>query len=154
MTDWINHYSDRGKQLNAQNHADLHAVDAPRHSKLESHRAGGGHGTCWIWCWSPDSIYHTCSIYPGVDPTFFSSSPRISLLDRIRSSWSLLYTQKNSLFFTQLSVPRAPPIIMSKTFSKDDVASHAKGDSLWIVIDEDVYDVTKFQDEHPGKSCP
>jgi cytochrome b involved in lipid metabolism len=40
---------------------------------------------------------------------------------------------------------------MSKTFSKDDVASHAKGDSLWIVIDEDVYDVTKFQDEHPGK---
>ncbi|EPS30614.1 hypothetical protein PDE_05566 [Penicillium oxalicum 114-2] len=39
---------------------------------------------------------------------------------------------------------------MSKTFSKDDVASHSKGDSLWIVIDEDVYDVTKFQDEHPG----
>ncbi|KAJ5389619.1 Acyl-CoA dehydrogenase apdG [Penicillium cataractarum] len=39
---------------------------------------------------------------------------------------------------------------MSKTFSKDDVASHSKGNSLWIVIDEDVYDVTKFQDEHPG----
>lgn len=39
---------------------------------------------------------------------------------------------------------------MSKTFSKDAVASHNKGDSLWIVIDEDVYDVTKFQDEHPG----
>lgn len=40
---------------------------------------------------------------------------------------------------------------MSKTFSKDDVASHSKGDSLWIIVDEDVYDVTKFQDEHPGK---
>jgi hypothetical protein len=41
---------------------------------------------------------------------------------------------------------------MSKTFTKDDVASHAKeADGLWIVIDEDVYDVTKFQDEHPGK---
>ncbi|KAJ6104522.1 hypothetical protein N7523_010842 [Penicillium sp. IBT 18751x] len=40
---------------------------------------------------------------------------------------------------------------MAKTFSKDDVASHSKGDSLWIVIDEDVYDVSKFQDEHPGK---
>jgi hypothetical protein len=39
---------------------------------------------------------------------------------------------------------------MSKTFTKDDVASHSKGDSLYIVIDEDVYDVTKFQDEHPG----
>lgn len=41
---------------------------------------------------------------------------------------------------------------MSKTFSKDDVASHSKGDNLWIIVDEDVYDVTKFQDEHPGKS--
>ncbi|KAJ6080176.1 hypothetical protein N7467_009929 [Penicillium canescens] len=39
---------------------------------------------------------------------------------------------------------------MAKTFSKDDVASHSKGDSLWIVIDEDVYDVSRFQDEHPG----
>lgn len=39
---------------------------------------------------------------------------------------------------------------MSKTFTKDDVASHSKGDSLYIVIDEDVYDVSKFQDEHPG----
>lgn len=40
---------------------------------------------------------------------------------------------------------------MPKTFTKEDVASHAKGDSLYIVIDEDVYDVSKFQDEHPGK---
>lgn len=39
---------------------------------------------------------------------------------------------------------------MAKTFSKDDVASHSKGDNLWIIIDEDVYDVSKFQDEHPG----
>ncbi|KAK5637272.1 hypothetical protein RRF57_012984 [Xylaria bambusicola] len=39
---------------------------------------------------------------------------------------------------------------MSKTFSKADVASHNKPDSLWIVVDQDVYDLTKFQDEHPG----
>ncbi|KAI1139206.1 acyl-CoA dehydrogenase NM domain-like protein [Hypoxylon sp. FL0543] len=39
---------------------------------------------------------------------------------------------------------------MSKTFSKSDVASHNKGDSLWIIVDHDVYDLTKFQDEHPG----
>lgn len=39
---------------------------------------------------------------------------------------------------------------MSKTFSKDDVASHNKGDSLWIIVDDDVYDLTKFQDDHPG----
>ncbi|KAI1130613.1 acyl-CoA dehydrogenase/oxidase [Nemania abortiva] len=39
---------------------------------------------------------------------------------------------------------------MSKTFSKADVAAHNKGDSLWIVVDDDVYDLTKFQDDHPG----
>ncbi|KAL1976706.1 hypothetical protein VTN31DRAFT_2988 [Thermomyces dupontii] len=39
---------------------------------------------------------------------------------------------------------------MSQTFSKDQVASHNKADSLWVIIDEDVYDLTKFQDDHPG----
>ncbi|KAJ2893643.1 Cyclohexane-1-carbonyl-CoA dehydrogenase [Zalerion maritima] len=39
---------------------------------------------------------------------------------------------------------------MSKTFSQADVSAHNKADSLWIVIDGDVYDVTKFQDDHPG----
>ncbi|OAA65277.1 acyl-dehydrogenase domain containing protein [Niveomyces insectorum RCEF 264] len=39
---------------------------------------------------------------------------------------------------------------MSKTFSQSDVASHNKPDSLWIVVDGDVYDLTKFQDDHPG----
>ncbi|KAF2836947.1 acyl-CoA dehydrogenase NM domain-like protein [Patellaria atrata CBS 101060] len=39
---------------------------------------------------------------------------------------------------------------MSKTFSKADVASHNKSDNLYIIVDEDVYDLTKFQDEHPG----
>jgi len=39
---------------------------------------------------------------------------------------------------------------MSKTFSASDVAAHNKPDSLYITIDGDVYDLTKFQDEHPG----
>ena len=39
---------------------------------------------------------------------------------------------------------------MSKTFSQSDVASHNKPDSLWIIVDEDIYDLSKFQDEHPG----
>ncbi|RYP60520.1 hypothetical protein DL769_008084 [Monosporascus sp. CRB-8-3] len=39
---------------------------------------------------------------------------------------------------------------MSKTFTKADVASHNKGDDLYIIVDDDVYDLTKFQDEHPG----
>jgi len=40
---------------------------------------------------------------------------------------------------------------MSKTFSAADVASHNKPDSLYIIVDEDVYDVSTFQDEHPGE---
>ena len=39
---------------------------------------------------------------------------------------------------------------MAQTFAAGDVAQHNKPDSLWIIVDEDVYDVTKFQDEHPG----
>jgi cytochrome b involved in lipid metabolism len=42
------------------------------------------------------------------------------------------------------------PVIMSQRFSAADVASHKTPNSLWIIVDEDVYDVTKFQDEHPG----
>ena len=39
---------------------------------------------------------------------------------------------------------------MSGSFSKADVASHNKPDNLWIIVDDDVYDLSKFQDEHPG----
>ncbi|KAI3397180.1 hypothetical protein diail_11154 [Diaporthe ilicicola] len=41
---------------------------------------------------------------------------------------------------------------MSQTFSTDDVASHNTPDSLWIIIDQSVYDVTVFQKDHPGQS--
>lgn len=40
---------------------------------------------------------------------------------------------------------------MSKTFSAADVAAHNKADNLYIIVDEDVYDLTKFQDDHPGE---
>lgn len=39
---------------------------------------------------------------------------------------------------------------MSKTFSTADVQKHSKPDSLYIIVDDDVYDVTQFQEEHPG----
>lgn len=39
---------------------------------------------------------------------------------------------------------------MSKTFAASEVASHNKPDNLYIIVDEDVYDLTKFQHEHPG----
>lgn len=39
---------------------------------------------------------------------------------------------------------------MAKTFKTSDVAAHNKPNDLFIIVDEDVYDLTKFQDEHPG----
>ncbi|KAF2643373.1 acyl-CoA dehydrogenase-like protein [Massarina eburnea CBS 473.64] len=39
---------------------------------------------------------------------------------------------------------------MAQRFSAADVASHNKADNLYIIVDEDVYDLTKFQDDHPG----
>jgi len=43
---------------------------------------------------------------------------------------------------------------MAKTFSTSDVAAHKEPDDLWIIVDEDVYDMTKFQAEHPGMDRP
>lgn len=39
---------------------------------------------------------------------------------------------------------------MSKTFTTADVAAHNSASDLFIIVDEDVYDLTKFQDDHPG----
>ncbi|KAH8668538.1 cytochrome b5-like heme/steroid binding domain-containing protein [Xylariales sp. PMI_506] len=39
-----------------------------------------------------------------------------------------------------------------KTFTLRQVSSHKTSDDLWIVIDNEVYDVTKFQKDHPGGS--
>lgn len=36
---------------------------------------------------------------------------------------------------------------MSQSFKVADVAKHNKGDDLYIIVDEDVYDLTSFQDE-------
>lgn len=42
---------------------------------------------------------------------------------------------------------------MAKSFSQTEVASHNKPDNLFVIIDEDVYDLTQFQNEHPGKQA-
>jgi cytochrome b involved in lipid metabolism len=40
---------------------------------------------------------------------------------------------------------------MSKQVSTKEVAAHKTvEEGLWIIIDSEVYDVTKFIDEHPG----
>jgi len=39
---------------------------------------------------------------------------------------------------------------MSKAFTVAEVAQHKTDDSLFIIVDGSVYDLTKFKDEHPG----
>ncbi|XP_053697165.1 cytochrome b5-like isoform X2 [Sabethes cyaneus] len=37
-----------------------------------------------------------------------------------------------------------------KQFSRAEVAKHNTQQDLWFIIDDKVYDVTEFQNEHPG----
>ncbi|KAK0384986.1 hypothetical protein NLU13_7464 [Sarocladium strictum] len=40
---------------------------------------------------------------------------------------------------------------MSQTYSTAEVAKHkSEADGFWLIVENDVYDVTKFADEHPG----
>jgi cytochrome b involved in lipid metabolism len=39
---------------------------------------------------------------------------------------------------------------MSKQFSKTDVAKHNKDKDMLIIVDDSVYDVSEFVNEHPG----
>eukprot|EP01063_Lacrimia_lanifica_P028808 TRINITY_DN4278_c0_g1_i1.p1 TRINITY_DN4278_c0_g1~~TRINITY_DN4278_c0_g1_i1.p1 ORF type:complete len:524 (+),score=208.10 TRINITY_DN4278_c0_g1_i1:60-1631(+) len=39
---------------------------------------------------------------------------------------------------------------MSKTFTRKEVAQHAVAGDMWVVIEEDVYDLSKFARMHPG----
>ncbi|GBN86441.1 Cytochrome b5 [Araneus ventricosus] len=37
-----------------------------------------------------------------------------------------------------------------KTYTFEEIAKHSASESAWIVIENEVYDVTKFLEEHPG----
>jgi hypothetical protein len=54
---------------------------------------------------------------------------------------------------TPQKVPRNGEISMAKDLPKytmDEIAAHNTIADLWVVIDNDVYDMTEFQHKHPG----
>ena len=74
------------------------------------------------------------------------NSPQFSL----HSTHSLHPLYYYTILYT---VTRCSTAIMSKSFTPTDVSSHNNPDKgLYIIIDSNVYDVTKFIDEHPGGS--
>ncbi|CEH13483.1 cytochrome b5 [Ceraceosorus bombacis] len=42
----------------------------------------------------------------------------------------------------------------AKTFSIDEIKKHNSEESIWVVIDGGVYDMTSFLDDHPGGKKP
>ncbi|KAI8625098.1 cytochrome b5-like heme/steroid binding domain-containing protein [Xylariaceae sp. FL1651] len=38
----------------------------------------------------------------------------------------------------------------SKAFTTEEVSKHNTQNNMWLIIDNEVYDVTKFQETHPG----
>ena len=39
---------------------------------------------------------------------------------------------------------------MSREFTRKEVAQHNKEDDCWIIVDDEVFDMTKFLADHPG----
>ncbi|KAF7952428.1 uncharacterized protein EAE97_001925 [Botrytis byssoidea] len=67
-----------------------------------------------------------------------------------RRQYSGSNSQPNSNTYT--NTYRPPPFgKMSKTFSPSEVAAHKDAENgMYLIIDENVYDVTNFLEEHPG----
>jgi cytochrome b involved in lipid metabolism len=45
-------------------------------------------------------------------------------------------------------VPVTPP--EKKTYTVAEVAQHNKEDDFWLIINDEVWDMTEFQEDHPG----
>ena len=51
---------------------------------------------------------------------------------------------------TSSSAAKSSPSTSGKTYTIDEVAKHNSKDDIWVVVDGQVLDVTKFLPDHPG----
>jgi cytochrome b involved in lipid metabolism len=58
----------------------------------------------------------------------------------------------NPLFASLCQIPQASMIIvaMSSTYTRAEVSTHNTTTDLWIINNDEIYDVTEFQKTHPG----
>ncbi|KAG8179044.1 hypothetical protein JTE90_016052 [Oedothorax gibbosus] len=70
--------------------------------------------------------------------------------------WILSYFQSSSTFAPNLlfQLLKEFTFIMSdekpKTYTLKEISEHSSNDSVWVLINNGVYDVSKFLEEHPG----
>lgn len=83
-------------------------------------------------------------LYLGLGP----ASTLLSLLSAFKRHLLSIHKLPSDPIFNPQSTHKPT---MSQTFSPADVASHNSADKgMYIIVDTNVYDVTKFVDEHPG----
>jgi hypothetical protein len=71
----------------------------------------------------------------------------------ISASTIILYSILLPVFSFAIFDSGASVFTMSQQYLPADVNAHNTADSLWVIIDDDVYDLTQFQNEHPGMCC-
>lgn len=83
-----------------------------------------------------------------VKPT--TTNRRVRYNDLLSLFCLVITTSSCNILLVSIAISHTLISNMSKRFSAADVASHKTANDLYIIVDEDVYDLTNFQEEHPG----
>ena len=60
--------------------------------------------------------------------------------------------EENNVAIPQATIPKVSANLVSKVYDMKEVAMHNTPQDMWLVVNNDIYDVTGFQHEHPGGS--
>lgn len=102
----------------------------------------------------PDGWLHSA---PGLDTGYsvylrFLGTIHPELKNQVSSAGTAIDSHVFSLHINILHRPRFPlqPVIMAQLVSTRTVLQHNRPEDCWIVIDNQVWDVTSFVPQHPG----